>query len=207
VQCNGFATCSACATYYILANSNTACNPNCSTSNCAQCANLTFCKTCDAGYGLDSSGFCNPLCSISNCAICLSASTCQSCLAGYILSSDQTACNFNCQMAGCLVCASISTCGTCSSAYTLSNGSCNINCAQGYYQTTVSLAPACAKCPAHCLSCSQVSSLIICSQCTDLYYLDSITQSCLPCTSIDSHCYTCQTNAATCTACSTGYIL
>lgn len=182
----------------------------------------------DGQYAPSSSFNCQP-CN-SNCLTCSSTSTnCLTC--GLSLSSglplylSGTTCLANCPFgsygasnvcstcdASCSGCTQSSTnCISCANNFYRKAGStlCVDPCPSGYYgDPTTSL---CTLCPSGCKICSISSSVVSCSMCTVsagvAYYLDSITNNCVPqCPStyyaipgINPTCAACSGNCATCT--------
>jgi proprotein convertase subtilisin/kexin type 5 len=148
---------------------------------------------------------------VSNCSACLTSSTCSFCAVGYIVSADSRSCLFNCGILNCASCNSSTSCGTCNSGYTLldSATSCRLLCSPGFFVNSTSLAcQSCSSSVSFCRTCGLLASntsLVICSRCVDLYYLNANGR-CLLCSAAIANCLICL-DSANCTSCSATYSL
>ncbi|ELP89132.1 hypothetical protein EIN_484740 [Entamoeba invadens IP1] len=143
-----------------------------------------YCAPCGPNEIIDfqTSYYCVPLCRyyVPNCEVCSSASTCLKCEDGYISKDGQCQ---TCQYYGeCYQC-DINKCTACSANYkydseTLKCGFCELEL--GYYVSGND----CNRCNANCTLCTSVT---ICTECKDGFYLKDST--CLPCTV--TNCFKC----------------
>ena len=153
--------CLACATGFYLSQGLCAiCD-----SSCATCQDSSVCLTCASGYfnGTDVNHALCQACS-TGCSTCTDASTCSACTAGYRLTTPTcTACPSNCES------CSSGACLTCTSPAVLVGTSCYA-CTETSQQGSVG-----------CTACTTTGVRIECSACSDGYYLDSATKTCLTC--------------------------
>ena len=218
--CNASNACLECAAGYFNPPNCSSCtnfDPNCvgcSSSGCTACAN-TFVLTasgciCDNSAGsylsIDTHS-CQP-CStvIPYCQTCTNTgptTTCSVAVSGYYVSASQT-----CSPCGgtCLTCSTTSTnCLTCLVTYTLmspNNCDCN-NTANLYYDPSTTGCSLCTTIFPNCQTCSTTGTTTTCTLCSGLYYWNSGTSTCDPCS---SSCTTCS-SPTVCTGCPNNLVL
>lgn len=154
--------CTTCANgYFQNQGTCTACDPSCAT-----CYDSSLCLTCNTGY-FNGSNIDYSLCQSCSlgCNTCTSAIACTNCQSGYRLSG-----------ASCIACASYClacTAGACTSCNQISgliSGVCYL-CTDTAKQGSTG-----------CLTCSVNAVRIICTSCGNGFYLNSLTQACVSCT-------------------------
>ena len=211
---------------------------NCSVSStsslstiCTQCLPNYYlykgiCYTsCPSGtYASPTSFTCN-LCNLVGCQTCIFNASmsvqCTNCQAGYYPLGDTGTCVTLCPTGYTLVNSQCAVTPVCQ-GYTYNN-LCLMNCPQSTYAVT-SPTKACMNCSASCVSCTNVSVCLQCSNSTYVYYNSSINASscvsycssglyadsnigqCSPCGNNCSSCYQ-SSNQVVCTSCQSGYVL
>jgi hypothetical protein len=187
-------------------------------ANCLSCTNVNSCGLCQNGYQLfnpvGSPGTCI-LCNIPNCQSCgLSGSTvvCQTCAVGYSQNGGNCIqCLYPC--ATCNSNALPNNCASCQPplyfSVALPNGTCLANSIPNcvsYNPTNINQCTSCVtfftlnttsnlcqfNCPGNCLSCSSVT---VCTQCVQGYYLSS-NGTCTQCQI--TACLSCSSDGLTC---------
>ncbi|KAL4503557.1 hypothetical protein ABPG73_017300 [Tetrahymena malaccensis] len=181
--CQNSQQCQKCSSSYYLRSDTNQCIDKCPNgyslngsncikcvSNCQNCNDMNSCQQCRQGYYLSIDKQCIS-CQVNNCDVCQNTSNqCQVCALGFILSLDQSSCIQKCpegQFAqlsnGNPVCSECSqNCNFC-----IDNTQCN-QCKIGY--TLIN--KKCVQCDVQqCNSCD--SSVQICDQCSEQFYLSS----------------------------------
>ncbi len=196
----------------------TSCSGTTTSLTCTACDNIAFIfdiisGNCICGPLYYKNGTTCSLCSsnITNCASCTASGNpiivvCASCSNSYTLNLGSC---IACGQTGCITCStpiSSTSCLTCDTSlgYNLaaSSGTCTV--ANGYFLSSVTNLPvSCNTVDPYCNLCTSTS----CSSCSDPYYYDSFSASCLLCSSTITNCFSCQNTLLVCTSCSSGFFL
>jgi proprotein convertase subtilisin/kexin type 5 len=166
-------------------------------TNCRDCINSTYCKSCYSNPSINNQTYLNQL---NNQCI----NTCNS-TGQYLVGSICYSCN-----SSCLSCSLFSSnCTSCPTGSSLYGGSCLAQCPDSYYSSSQT----CVACINNCLTCTSASA---CLTCSTNYVLQS-NSTCLltcpsgqynssnVCTICSTNCLTCDVNG--CLTCTTPYLL
>jgi hypothetical protein len=202
-SCTVAGQCDACVTLHFLNSTTLKCQP-CSDihPSCTDCSDENTCTACSSGSALDSTTFpgsvkCKVCVDIHpSCTACSDENTCTSCSQGYALDSATLPGSVKCRECratfdNCKWCSSSTVCTACDSGFNLNLATVKCDC-----DHTFNTLP-------HCQSCLVPQN---CHVCVALYFLNSTTLMCRPCSDIHSSCTDCS-DENTCTSCSAGFAL
>lgn len=186
-SCSSISTCITCASTYILVNGSCVCD---SLNQYYEDSGLT-CVTCN-------------LITVSTCLFCeadpLALATqgvkCSTCAAGYFTD------NFICSQcpSTCSSCDALTNCTFCQNTYSLIGGICTCDISVSYFAHDGICMP-CFAIINYCLSCSNSTSIVLCTSCQIGTFISPTQDSCILC---PINCDVC-TSSSICSVCSAGY--